>query len=60
MPAPTFLVFELGIYILAICCLRHAWSGGRARVVGLLAGVLYGLLLHTGPWWARLAAWRLR
>ena len=46
MPAPTFLVFELGIYILAISCLRHAWSGGRPRVVALLAGMIYGLLLE--------------
>jgi Carotenoid biosynthesis protein len=46
VPAPTFLVFELGIYILAISCLRHAWTGGWPRVVGLVVGMLYGLLLE--------------
>lgn len=46
MPAPTFLVFELGVYLLALCCLRHAWIGGWPRLVGLLAGMIYGVLLE--------------
>jgi len=46
MRAPTFLVFELGIYILALSCLRHAWISGWPRVVGLVAGMIYGVLLE--------------
>jgi hypothetical protein len=46
MPAPVFLLFELGIYILAINCLRHACARGWSRVVGLSAGIIYGVLLE--------------
>jgi hypothetical protein len=46
MPAPTFLIFELGIYLLALICLRHAWIGGWPCLVGLLSGMCYGLLLE--------------
>lgn len=46
MPAPVFLVFELGVYSLAVMCLRHAWARGWARVVGLIAGICYGMLLE--------------
>ena len=46
MPNPTFLVFELGIYTLALCCLRHAWLDGWPHVFGLLAGMGYGVLLE--------------
>jgi uncharacterized membrane protein len=46
MPEPTFLVFELGVYILAIGCLCHAWARGWWRVFGLVAGMIYGVLLE--------------
>lgn len=46
MPAPAFLVFELGAVILALACLRHAWRAGRSRLASLLAGIGYGVLLE--------------
>ncbi len=46
MPNLTFLVFEIGVYILAIICLRHAWMSGWSHVIGLLVGMIYGVLLE--------------
>jgi uncharacterized membrane protein len=46
MPTPVFLLFELGVYMLAIGCLRHAWSRGGSYVAGLIAGMVYGVLLE--------------
>lgn len=46
MPQPAFLLFELGVYALALICLRHAWARGWARVFGLAAGMIYGVLLE--------------
>jgi uncharacterized membrane protein len=46
MPKPVFLLFELGVYILASSCLRHAWARGSSRVAGLVAGMIYGVLLE--------------
>lgn len=48
MPQPTFLIAELGIYILAVSCLRHAWARGWSRLLGLIASMIYGLLLEYG------------
>jgi hypothetical protein len=44
----AFLLIELGIYVLAIGCLCHAWARGRSRLLGLVAGMIYGLLLEYG------------
>lgn len=38
-PPPAFLVFELGVYGLAILCLRHAWRHGRYLAVMMMAAV---------------------
>jgi len=48
MPKTTFLLVEVGVYILAIGCLRHAWIHGRSRLLGLAAGMIYGVLLEYG------------
>ena len=48
MPKAAFLLVEVGVYILAIICLRHAWARGRSRLLGLVAGMIYGLLLEYG------------
>jgi hypothetical protein len=48
MPGTAFVLVELGIYMLAIACLRHAWGQGRSRMLGLVAGMIYGLLLEYG------------
>lgn len=46
MPAPMFLVFELGVGALALACFRHAWRAGWPHVASLLAGMSYGVLLE--------------
>jgi uncharacterized membrane protein len=48
MPEAAFLLVEVGVYVLAIGCLRHAWACGQARLLGLVAGMIYGLLLEYG------------
>jgi len=48
MPELAFLLVEVGVYILAIGCLRHAWARGWSRLLGLVAGMIYGLLLEYG------------
>ena len=48
MPKTAFLLVEVGVYILAIGCLRHAWACGRSRLLGLVAGMIYGVLLEYG------------
>jgi uncharacterized membrane protein len=46
MPEPVFLVFEFGVYVLAVTCLCHAWARGWAQVFSLGAGMLYGVLIE--------------
>jgi len=48
MPKPAFLLVEVGVYVLAISCLRHAWAHGWSRLVGLVAGMTYGVLIEYG------------
>src|SRR6476659_5435776 len=48
MPETAFLLVEVGVYILAIGCLRHAWARGQSRLLGLVAGMIYGVLLEYG------------
>ena len=48
MPEAAFLLVEAGVYMLAIGCLRHAWVRGRSRLLGLVAGMIYGLLIEYG------------
>jgi uncharacterized membrane protein len=48
MPETVFLLVEGGVYILAIICLGHAWAGGWSRLLGLVAGMIYGLLIEYG------------
>jgi uncharacterized membrane protein len=42
------VLVEVGVYVLAISCLRHAWARGWSRLLGLVAGMIYGLLLEYG------------
>jgi hypothetical protein len=48
MPKTAFLLVEVGVYVLAIGCLRHAWIHGRSRLLGLATGMIYGVLLEYG------------
>lgn len=46
MPSFPYLVFELGAYVLAFFCFRHAWKRGRQAALVLLAGMIFGVLLE--------------
>ncbi|GAC1543632.1 MAG: hypothetical protein NVS2B7_17480 [Herpetosiphon sp.] len=46
MPSPGFISFEVGVYLLGILCLRHAWQRGWSLISELVAGMLYGVLLE--------------
>jgi uncharacterized membrane protein len=48
MPKAAFLLVEISVYVLAISCLRHAWAHGSSRLVGLVAGMIYGVLIEYG------------
>src|SRR3954451_10262460 len=48
MPKTALLFVEVGVYVLAIICLRHAWAYGWSRLVGLVAGMIYGVLIEYG------------
>jgi hypothetical protein len=41
-----FILFELLVYVLFFLCLGNAWREGMAEALGLLAGVLFGVLLE--------------
>jgi len=46
MPNGYFLSFEFIGYVLLALCARHAWHKGPGHLAGLLAGVLFGVLLE--------------
>jgi hypothetical protein len=46
MPSTYFIRFELIIYIQLALCLRHAWKQGPAKLLRLLAGILFGVTLE--------------
>lgn len=46
MPNGYFILFELIIYLQLVLCLRHAWQQGRANLLRLLAGIIFGVLLE--------------
>ena len=46
MPTLYFLLFEIIIYIQFALCLRHAWKQGKANLLRLFAGILFGVTLE--------------
>lgn len=46
MPNLYFILFELIVYSLFLICLRHAWRVGAHKVLQLIAGALFGVLLE--------------
>src|SRR5512143_1305112 len=46
MPNLYFILFELIIYLQLTLCLRHAWRQGTAKLLRLLAGILFGVTLE--------------
>jgi hypothetical protein len=43
---PNFHLFELTLYLQLAVCLPHAWKHGRANLLRLFAGILFGVLLE--------------
>jgi hypothetical protein len=46
MPNIYFIVFEFSLYLQLAVCLPHAWKKGRANLLRLFAGILFGVLLE--------------
>jgi len=46
MPNIYFIIFEINIYIQFVLCLHHAWKHGKAKLLMLFAGILFGVLLE--------------
>jgi hypothetical protein len=46
MPNIYFILFEIIIYIQFALCIRHAWKHGKANLLMLFAGILFGVSLE--------------
>lgn len=46
MTSPYFLSFELTLFLQLAICLPHAWKHGRANLLRLFSGILFGVLLE--------------
>jgi hypothetical protein len=46
MPNPYFILYEISLYLQLVVCLPHAWRHGKAHLLRLLAGILFGVLLE--------------
>lgn len=46
MPNLYFIIFEIIIYVLFALCLLQAWRAGTAKLLRLLVGAAFGLLLE--------------
>jgi len=46
MPNIYFILYEISLYLQLAVCLPHAWKNGRANLLRLFAGILFGVLLE--------------
>lgn len=46
MPSSYFHLFELTLFLQLAVCLPHAWKHGKANLLRLFAGILFGVLLE--------------
>jgi hypothetical protein len=46
MPSIYFIHYEISLYLQLAVCLPHALRGGRATLLRLFAGILFGILLE--------------
>lgn len=46
LPNLYFIFFELAIYLQFAICLLHAWKHGKANLLRLFAGIVFGVLLE--------------
>lgn len=51
MSNPYLICFEILVLILFFICFRHAWRIGQERVLQLIAGTLFGVLLELATIW---------
>ena len=47
MPSPGFVIFEIGLYVLTLLCLIHAWRRGLPLVLGIVAASVHGFVTET-------------
>src|SRR6266704_834612 len=59
MPETAFLLVEVGVYILAISCLLHAWARGRSRLLALTIDLsMDAIAIRLGFWtWRQAGPW---
>ena len=48
MPNIYFILYEASLFLQLAFCLPHAWRHGKANLLRLLAGILFGVLLELG------------
>ena len=48
MPNAYFILYEISLYLQLAVCLPHAWKKGKANLLRLGAGILFGVLLELG------------
>lgn len=46
MSNPYFVLYEISLYLQLAVCLPHAWKHGKANLLRLFAGILFGVLLE--------------
>lgn len=46
MPNTYFILYEISLFIQFAFCLPHAWKHGKANLLRLFAGILFGVLLE--------------
>ena len=46
MPSTYFILYEISLFLQLAACLPHAWKHGKANLVRLFAGILFGVLLE--------------
>lgn len=46
MPNIYFLFYESSLFLQLAICLPHAWKRGKANLLRLFAGIVFGVLLE--------------
>jgi len=46
MPNTYFILYEITLYLQLVFCLQHAWRHGRANLLRLFAGIVFGVSLE--------------
>jgi len=46
MPNTYFIFYEISLFLQFVACIPHAWKHGKANLLRLFAGILFGVLLE--------------